>query len=176
MTILGAVKAGVHVVHAARNAGSKPSSIVSYGPWLTSVGATTMDRSYSAYLYTNDGRGSHVNISNPYQDSHPLSVNFGVCVDVFCRAGDEKFRRDLLQLVRLTWWNIPWLAPVMLWRSRVISTKTSTVLIRQCLSRNSSRERSLYVCIMSFIVASQGHPKALLALLPRRWERLGWYW
>lgn len=101
MTILGAVKAGVHVVHAARNAGSKPSSIVSYGPWLTSVGATTMDRSYSAYLYTNDGRGSHVNISNPYQDSHPLSVNFGVCVDVFCRAGDEKFRRDLLQLVRL---------------------------------------------------------------------------
>lgn len=56
MACLGAVKAGVYVVHAGGNTGPEPSTVVSYSPWLTTVGATTMDRSYPAYLYTSDGQ------------------------------------------------------------------------------------------------------------------------
>lgn len=56
LACLGATRAGVHCVHAAGNTGSGPSTITSWSPWLTSVGATTTDRIYPSYLFTGDGR------------------------------------------------------------------------------------------------------------------------
>ena len=53
---LGALKAGVYVVHAAGNTGPGTSTISSWSPWLTSVGASTMDRTYPNRLYTGDGK------------------------------------------------------------------------------------------------------------------------
>lgn len=56
IAFLGAVKAGMFVVHAAGNLGSQISTVVSYSPWITSVGASSMDRSYPNYLFTADGK------------------------------------------------------------------------------------------------------------------------
>lgn len=53
---LGAVKAGVFVAHAAGNSGPGVSTISSWSPWVTSVGATTSDRTYPGYLFTSDGK------------------------------------------------------------------------------------------------------------------------
>lgn len=56
LAFLGALKAGVFVVHAAGNEGSQPSTVASYSPWVTTVGASSMDRSYPNYFFTADGR------------------------------------------------------------------------------------------------------------------------
>jgi hypothetical protein len=53
---LGAAQAGVFVVQAAGNTGPGVSTVTSWSPWLTSVGASTMDRSYPNSLFTGDGK------------------------------------------------------------------------------------------------------------------------
>jgi subtilisin family serine protease len=53
---LGAIQKGVFVAHAAGNSGPGVSTISSWSPWVTSVGATTTDRTYVGYLITADGR------------------------------------------------------------------------------------------------------------------------
>lgn len=53
---LGALKAGVYVVHAAGNTGPGLSTITSWSPWIMSVGASTMDRTYPNFLHTGDGK------------------------------------------------------------------------------------------------------------------------
>ena len=52
---LGAVQAGIFVVHAAGNTGPGLSTVTSWSPWLTSVGASSMDRSYPNFFYAGDG-------------------------------------------------------------------------------------------------------------------------
>lgn len=56
LAFLGALKAGVFLVHAAGNAGSQPSTVSSFSPWITTIGASSMDRSYPNYFFTSDGR------------------------------------------------------------------------------------------------------------------------
>ena len=56
LACLGALKNGVICVHAAGNTGPGTSTVTSFSPWITSVGATTTDRVYPSYLYTGDGR------------------------------------------------------------------------------------------------------------------------
>uniref|UniRef100_A0A7I4FL70 Peptidase S8/S53 domain-containing protein n=1 Tax=Physcomitrium patens TaxID=3218 RepID=A0A7I4FL70_PHYPA len=75
LACLGATRAGVHCVHAAGNTGSGPSTITSWSPWLTSVGATTTDRIYPSYLFTGDGRnysGQGLSPQTPGLDFYPL--------------------------------------------------------------------------------------------------------
>lgn len=47
MALLSAVKAGIFVVQAAGNAGPSPKSILSFSPWIFTVGAAADDRSYN---------------------------------------------------------------------------------------------------------------------------------
>ncbi|KAH9315504.1 hypothetical protein KI387_024131, partial [Taxus chinensis] len=47
MALLSAVKAGIFVVQAAGNTGPSPKSILSFSPWIFTVGAATHDRSYN---------------------------------------------------------------------------------------------------------------------------------
>ncbi|GLJ40174.1 hypothetical protein SUGI_0823960 [Cryptomeria japonica] len=47
MALLSAVKAGIFVVQAAGNTGPTPKSILSFSPWIFTVGAATHDRSYN---------------------------------------------------------------------------------------------------------------------------------
>ncbi|KAG0626069.1 hypothetical protein M758_2G100300 [Ceratodon purpureus] len=72
---LGALKAGVYVVHAAGNTGPGTSTISSWSPWLTSVGASTMDRTYPNRLYTGDGKtvfGQGLAPPTPGTQNYPL--------------------------------------------------------------------------------------------------------
>ena len=56
LACLGALKVGVLCVHAAGNTGPGTSTVTSFTPWITSVGATTTDRAYPSFLYTGDGK------------------------------------------------------------------------------------------------------------------------
>eukprot|EP00252_Welwitschia_mirabilis_P008147 TRINITY_DN19865_c0_g1_i1.p1 TRINITY_DN19865_c0_g1~~TRINITY_DN19865_c0_g1_i1.p1 ORF type:complete len:496 (-),score=74.27 TRINITY_DN19865_c0_g1_i1:93-1580(-) len=47
MALLSAVKAGIFVVQAAGNTGPSPKSILSFSPWVFSVGAASVDRTYN---------------------------------------------------------------------------------------------------------------------------------
>jgi hypothetical protein len=51
LALLGAVKKGVFVVQAAGNKGPGASTITSWSPWITTVAASTTDRTYPNYLY-----------------------------------------------------------------------------------------------------------------------------
>ena len=54
-TLLGAVKAGVFVAQAAGNGGPFPKTLVSYSPWIASVGAAIDDRRYKNHLTLGNG-------------------------------------------------------------------------------------------------------------------------
>ncbi|XP_031501310.1 subtilisin-like protease SBT2.5 [Nymphaea colorata] len=54
--LLSAVKAGVFVVQAAGNGGPFPKSMVSFGPWITSVAAAIDDRRYQNHLTLGNGK------------------------------------------------------------------------------------------------------------------------
>lgn len=75
LACLGAIQRGVFVAHAAGNSGPKVSSISSWAPWVTSVGASTTDRSYVGYLITADGRnfsGTGLSPGTPAATNYPL--------------------------------------------------------------------------------------------------------
>lgn len=72
---LGAAQAGVFVVQAAGNTGPGVSTVTSWSPWLTSVGASTMDRSYPNSLFTGDGKsfsGEGLTPPTPGTQEYPL--------------------------------------------------------------------------------------------------------
>ncbi|XP_072957018.1 subtilisin-like protease SBT1.6 [Typha angustifolia] len=52
----GAVKRGVFVATSAGNDGPTPMSVTNLAPWLTTVGAGTIDRTFPAYVVLGDGR------------------------------------------------------------------------------------------------------------------------
>ncbi|KAL2534472.1 Subtilisin-like protease SBT2.5 [Abeliophyllum distichum] len=54
--LLSAVKAGVFVVQAAGNGGPFPKTMLSYSPWIASVGAAVDDRRYKNHLTLGNGK------------------------------------------------------------------------------------------------------------------------
>ncbi|KAI3782296.1 hypothetical protein L2E82_12336 [Cichorium intybus] len=55
-TLLSAVKAGVFVAQASGNGGPAAKTIVSYSPWIASVGAAVDDRRYKNHLTLGNGK------------------------------------------------------------------------------------------------------------------------
>ncbi|XWS46609.1 hypothetical protein CRYUN_Cryun14cG0083000 [Craigia yunnanensis] len=55
MASFGAMERGIFVSASAGNAGSTPWSVINIAPWITSVGASTIDRKFPADLYLDDG-------------------------------------------------------------------------------------------------------------------------
>ncbi|CAA3021817.1 subtilisin-like protease [Olea europaea subsp. europaea] len=55
-TLLSAVKAGVFIAQAAGNGGPFPKTLLSYSPWIASVGAAVDDRRYKNHLTLGNGK------------------------------------------------------------------------------------------------------------------------
>ena len=56
IALLFAQKAGILVVQAAGNSGPDASSILSFSPWIMSVGASLIDRIYTNTLVMGNGQ------------------------------------------------------------------------------------------------------------------------
>ncbi|KAH9306825.1 hypothetical protein KI387_011229, partial [Taxus chinensis] len=75
VALLSAVKAGVFVVQAAGNGGPFPKSMVSYSPWITSVGAGVDDRSYRNTILLGNGKNiSGIGLAPPTRKDKSYSL------------------------------------------------------------------------------------------------------
>jgi len=100
IAFLGAVKAGIFVVHAAGNKGSQISTVASFSPWITTVGASSTDRSYPNYFFTSDGKNfSGQGLTRKHQTliSRILWVAAAVAAALVCEWEDYK------QLLNIVW-------------------------------------------------------------------------
>uniref|UniRef100_J3M014 Peptidase S8/S53 domain-containing protein n=1 Tax=Oryza brachyantha TaxID=4533 RepID=J3M014_ORYBR len=75
--LLLATKAGISVVQAVGNGGPDANSIVSFSPWITSVGASTTDRKYNKSIITGNGQVfscGGLSPSTPGETMYPLAL------------------------------------------------------------------------------------------------------
>ena len=61
-----AVARGITVVCAAGNGGPRPNTLVNTAPWILTVGASTIDRSYPTAITLGNNRTIMVFFSHPY--------------------------------------------------------------------------------------------------------------
>ncbi|KAF0894015.1 hypothetical protein E2562_033799 [Oryza meyeriana var. granulata] len=75
--LLLATKAGISVVQAVGNGGPDANTIVSFSPWITSVGASTTDRKYNKSIITGNGQVfscGGLSPSTPGETMYPLAL------------------------------------------------------------------------------------------------------
>lgn len=77
ISALHAVKKGIVVVDSAGNVGPDEGSILNMAPWIITVGASTMDRDFPAYLQLGDkqrlkGKNGDSSVVLPENKSYPL--------------------------------------------------------------------------------------------------------
>uniref|UniRef100_A0A0D3FYJ3 Subtilisin-like protease n=1 Tax=Oryza barthii TaxID=65489 RepID=A0A0D3FYJ3_9ORYZ len=75
--LLLATKAGISVVQAVGNGGPDANSVVSFSPWITSVGASTTDRKYNKSIIIGNGQVfscGGLSPSTPGETMYPLAL------------------------------------------------------------------------------------------------------
>ncbi|KNA20365.1 hypothetical protein SOVF_053210 [Spinacia oleracea] len=100
---LHAAQRGVLVSCSAGNSGPKPFTAVNIAPWILTVGASTIDREFSAVVELGDGRsfkGASLYAGEPLDDSVYLKlVNGADCGSRFCIAGELNSSRAAGKMV-----------------------------------------------------------------------------
>lgn len=102
--LLFAVKAGVFVAQAAGNSGPAQTSILSFSPWITSVAASSTDRTYLNYLVLGNGESFEgVGLSPPTSGgatklvhANDVSSHNGTFVNLQECQNPAAFNKDLV--------------------------------------------------------------------------------
>ncbi|GFP92815.1 subtilisin-like protease sbt5.4 [Phtheirospermum japonicum] len=92
-----AVKKGIVVIASAGNSGPQPGTVSNVAPWIITVGASTLDRSFDADVVLKTGhvlQGKSLSRPLPVKKSHPLisaahapAANASVADAILCKPG-----------------------------------------------------------------------------------------